>query len=154
MINKVIIGCFLCGASFFLACNQLTENITQDESVTEKKELEMYKDSELALLMRKMYKDNLEIRDSLIEGFVPRSFPKDFSTIHTAKATEPEKLDETFQSLADLYLQNMTIITEAKTAEEAKISFNGMINTCSSCHTIYCPGPLSKIKKMKIPIEN
>ncbi len=153
MSKKLIIGCFLIGASFFLACEQVIEQETKSIPKKEKK-LEMYQDSELALLMRKMYKDNLEIRDSIISGEIPESFPEDFYSIHTANATEPEKLDDTFRALADTYLNNMKIITKAKNSEEAKAAYNNMINTCASCHTLYCPGPLAKIKKMKIPLEN
>lgn len=153
MSKKIIIGCFIFGASFFLACQQVTELETNQEKAKEK-ELVMYQDSELALLMRKMYSDNLEIRDSIMSGEIPATFPEDFYTIHTAKATEPEKLDETFKSLADSYLINMKTITEAEDQNEASKAYNMMINTCASCHKIYCPGPLSKINKMKIPIEN
>lgn len=153
MSKKLIIGCFLIGASFFLACKQISEEENTSISKTEKK-LTMYKDSELALLMRKMYKDNLGIRDSIMNGKIPETFPADFYTIHTANATEPEKLDGTFKDLADAYLNNMKVITESKNSLEAKAAYNNMINTCASCHTLYCPGPLAKIKKMKIPIEN
>lgn len=153
MSKKIIIGCFIIGASFFFTCQQVVE-LDKETNPPAEKELIMYKDSELALLMRKMYKDNLEIRDSIVNGKIPESFPEDFYTIHTAKATEPEKLDETFQALADSYLVNMKSITKAANKEVASRAYNTMINTCASCHKLYCPGPLAKIKKMRIPIEN
>lgn len=113
----------------------------------------MYEDSELALLMRKMYADNLEIRNEIIKGNIPESFPEDFYTIHTAKATKPEKINETFNALAKEYLKRMNEITAAETKIAAKLAYNNMISSCASCHQIYCQGPLPKIRKMMIPLE-
>jgi|TARA_R110002096_G_scaffold436050_1_gene666144 hypothetical protein len=152
MSKKLLIGCFIIGASFFLACQEINPD-PEAKGKSEKKELLMYEDSELALLMRKMYEDNLKFRDSIINGHIPASFPEDFYNIHTAKATEPEKLNETFKALAETYIDKMKRITSAQNEMEAKSAYNDMINTCASCHNLFCPGPLSKIKKMKIPIE-
>lgn len=149
--KNIIIGCLI-GASFFIACK--SENAEAEvKEPKEKKEYIMYEESELAVLMRKMYADNLEIRAQIMKGELPESFPEDFYTIHTAEATDPSKIDETFKSMADLYIVNMKKITEAQSESEAKVTYNNMIMTCASCHQIYCQGPLPKIRKMIIPIE-
>lgn len=152
MTRTKIIGCFI-GASFFIACNSEKVVEPTEASDSEKKELIMYEDSELALLMRKMYKDNLEIRSQIIDGKIPESFPQDFYTIHTAVPTDPKSSNGTFKSLAKLYLENMAEITEAQDEKTAKVAYNTMISTCASCHQIYCQGPLPKIRKMIIPLE-
>ncbi|CAE7369959.1 unnamed protein product, partial [Symbiodinium sp. CCMP2456] len=111
------------------------------------KELEMYEASELASLMRQMYEGNLDLKKQIAEGKVPESFPEEWKKIHTAEATNPEELNETFDALAKQYIANMESIAEAKSTAEAKIAYNAMVGTCASCHQIYCTGPLAKIKK-------
>ncbi len=150
----IVLGC-LTGASFFVACNQIEqpqEDQAAESAKSEKaeKKLEMYEESELALLMRKMYEDNLAIGEEIKKGNLPESFPEDFKTIHTAVATNPEELDATFDALAKEYLKNMEAITAAENQMEATEAYNNMIGTCASCHQIYCQGPLAKIRKMRI----
>lgn len=155
MRRFIILGC-LAGASFFVACNSNTETqeVTTESKAEEPKELEMYETSELAALMRKMYEDNLELKKDIMEGKIPESFPEDFYTIHTAIATKGMVSDtNTFNAMANTYLANMKKITEAETPEKAKIAYNEMIMTCASCHQIYCQGPLPKIRKMTIKLD-
>jgi hypothetical protein len=163
-LKKIIIGGCLIGASFFVGCqsqqdpktvseasettNQTAEQEKSEASASEEKDLIMYEASELAILMRDMYKKNLDLRQQIIEGDIPESFPEDFRTIHTANATE--ELNETFKNLAVEYIANMESITKAATPKEGIAAYNVMINTCASCHMIYCQGPLAKIKRMRI----
>jgi hypothetical protein len=151
--KKVIIGGCLIGASFFVSCQNSTSEAAQTEPSSEQliegeKDLDMQETSELALLMRDMYDKNLALKKQIKNGEIPESFPEDFLTIHTAKATE--ELNETFDALAKEYIANMQAITQAKNKEEGIIAYNNMIGTCASCHSIYCQGPLAKIKRMKI----
>lgn len=136
------------------ACQDQNKEEQQDQAAKttqqEDKSLEMYEASELAALMRKMYEDNLDIRQEILDGKLPKSFPEDFKTIHTAQATDPEEINETFHALADQYLKNIAAIEKAEDPASAKIAYNEMIATCASCHQIYCQGPLAKIRKMRI----
>ena len=151
--NYIIGGC-LFSASFFVACQTSTETETQAETPAPaeaeapKKELDINEPSELALLMRDMYDRNLALKNQIKNGEIPESFPEDWLNIHTA--TSDETLNETFEALAEQYLNNMEAITKAETKEAGITAYNNMISTCASCHTIYCQGPLAKIKKMKI----
>jgi len=154
-IKKLIIGGCLIGASFFVGCqNQGPEEASaegqeQNKNTTSKEtELDMHEASELALLMRDMYQKNLDLRQQIIDGEIPESFPEDFKTIHTADASE--ELNETYKSLAVQYIANMEAITQAKSPAAGIEAYNSMINTCASCHTIYCQGPLAKIRRMRI----
>lgn len=153
-IKNFIIGGCLFSASFFVACQQPTETESQASSPVPaeqepvKKELDVNEPSELALLMRDMYDRNRELKTQIKDGEIPESFPEDWLNIHTA--TSNETLNETFEALAEQYLNNMEAITKAETKEEGIKAYNNMISTCASCHTIYCQGPLAKIKKLKI----
>ena len=114
----------------------------------------MYEESELATLMRNMYADNMELREQILNGSIPENFPEHFYTIHTAKISDGMSRDKgPFKALADQYLKSMNAITNARSPQEAKIAYNDMVMSCSSCHQVYCPGPLSKIRKMKIPLN-
>ncbi len=137
-------------ASFFLACQQQFSN--NDEAG--EKELDMYSESELAQLMESMYATNMEWRELILADSVPANFPEYFNSIHTAQISEGmTKEGAPYGALADQYLKEVEAITRSENADEAKIAFNQMVNACSSCHYSYCPGPLSRIHKMKIPIH-
>ena len=135
-------------ASFFIACQQQTTKTATDKP---KKVYDMNEASELAVLMRKMYEDNLEIRDSIKKGFVPNGFPEAFYKIHTAQASKVKDQKETFDALAKQYIAHLEQMTQAKNNEEATTLYNNVINNCASCHQIYCQGPLPKIRKMRLP---
>lgn len=149
--SKIIIAGCLFGASFFVACQQNEKAVKDEQSntqVKEEKSLKMKEASELALLMRDMYDQNLDLRERIIKGDIPKSFPEDFIKIHSAESAED--LNETFDALAKEYIANIEAITEAESKEEGIKAYNQMVSTCASCHTIYCQGPLAKIKKMRI----
>lgn len=153
MRKFLIAGC-LAGASFFVGCNSQSEAPKEEAQQSEPKVLDMYETSELAALMRKMYEDNLELKQQIIDGQIPESFPEDFYTIHTAIATKGMISDtNTFNAMAAQYLKNMEQITTAESPEKAKIAYNEMIMTCASCHQIYCQGPLPKIRRMTIDLD-
>lgn len=153
----IIAGC-LTGASFFFGCQQSApaEADTSSETDTTEGDAEpdMYEASELAALMRKMYEDNLALGDSIEAGKIPAEFPEDFYNVHTAEAT-PGMLHDTafFHNMARQYLRNMERIKEAETPRQAKIAYNEMVMTCASCHQVYCQGPLPKIRRMKLKVD-
>lgn len=154
MRKVIILGCLI-GASFFVGCHQQNTETTESPAKSEEpKELEMYEASELALLMRQMYEDNLALKTRIENGEIPESFPEDFYNIHTAIASKGMVSDtNTFNAIAQQYLVNMKKITEATDAKQAKVAYNEMVLTCATCHQIYCQGPLPKIRKMKINID-
>jgi len=117
-------------------------------SVTPKKQSGvLYVPSELALLMRKMY-DNMEfagkqinsgieISDSLVTGY---------ETILTAEATNPDEIDSKFYGFANGWLGEIEVLRNEKSLE----NYNAIMNACVNCHQSYCPGPIPKIKRLKI----
>lgn len=151
-----ILGC-LVWASLFVGCQS---NETEAESAASSRESEMkteqanrknnmYQPSELAQLMRQMYDDNLELKAMVERGEIPKSFPEDFYRIHSAEATDPKDKNETYHALAEKYLQDLEDIKKAD-EHTVKEAFNGMVNTCISCHTVFCQGPIPRIKKLMV----
>jgi cytochrome c553 len=143
-------GCVI--ASFFISCQQQSTPAPQPEEVHKKPAL--YEASELALLMRALYEQQLEIKKGLQTGELPDSISPDFVNIHTAVATK-NMIDQrpTFEAMATTFVAQMHALTKAQNVDSAKVIFNNIIGTCSSCHQVYCQGPLQKIKKLKLPHE-
>ncbi len=147
----------LFAAVLLVGCNSSAEgDTTAEDSKTEanasskKEESVMYEPSELASLMRKMYEDNQKLKAQVENGEIPESFPEDFYTIHTAEATDPSEINETFKAFAEVYLSDMEAIIASDSAT-VTAAYNKMVSTCISCHQVYCQGPIPKIKKLYIP---
>lgn len=131
---------------FILSCNQ--SQVKNEDQSCEKPQ--MYKSSELAQLMRDMYTDCDTIRQSILHGTWPDSLPSYFDKIHTAKATTPSDINETYHSLAKEYLNRYEALKKAK-PELRKDAHNYLIKGCISCHQVYCNGPIAKINKLLLP---
>lgn len=104
-------------------------------------------DSELALLMRAMYDDALQMKAAIERGEQPIA-----SIAHegllTAAATEPEKAaSPTYQVFARSYLQTLKALQEGEMAQASAL-FKGMVDSCMGCHTALCPGPKMRIKHL------
>ncbi len=139
--------------AFALSCTQKIEPTTEgsvEKTTSNTEEANMYKASELAQLMRDMYDSNMEMKKQIMEGNLPESFPEDFAKIHSAIATDPTVKTDAFHGMADYFVENMKAI-EAADSVQIISSFNTMVNTCVSCHQMYCKGPIPKIKKLYIP---
>ena len=107
-------------------------------------------DSELALLMRDLFDSHMDMRKALMQGEKP-DLPEYLANIHTAEATEPEKAaSAAYKSMGDAYLIAARQYQDASIAE-APEAYTLMVNQCLNCHQSMCPGPMSKIKKLKLP---
>ena len=152
----IVMGCLL-SASLFFACQNTSEVEdvqTVESEVEATKEpwqpTEVYEATELALLMRNMWEDNMELREKIMAGAKVDSFPKSYYTIHTAEATDPEEITDVYHSFADMYLNSMNELVDPS-KEGTVIAYNNMVKTCIACHREYCQGPIPKIKKLYIP---
>lgn len=106
-------------------------------------------DSELALLMRAMFDDGMEVRTALLED-KHRKIKCDYKSIHTAIPTETQKIDSvTFNPFARAYVEAVEAYNEA-TRDQRVSTYLHMVNTCVQCHQSYCTGPLRKIKKLQL----
>ena len=109
--------------------------------------------SELALLMKKMWEENMQVKKDLVAKKSRSDVKLQYADIHTAEATEPEKAaSDIYQSMAAAYLKSVENFEEARfiTGHEA---FNGMVDNCMNCHQQLCPGPMVRIKKLYIKEE-
>lgn len=114
------------------------------------KQLNPNGDSELALLMRKMYDDALATKQRVQNGG-SASVAADVEKILTAKATEPEKVaSPEYAQFAQAYLASVKSL-EGVSAAESPAHFTGMVNACMNCHEALCPGPTRRIKNLYLP---
>ncbi len=109
----------------------------------------MYKPTEMALLMRKMYEVNNLIKTQIINKDSLLSFPQEFSNIHTAVLTKPSDRDIEFDSLAKVFIDHQRA-TFSTGSDSLVFHFNKSITACISCHESRCVGPIPKIKKLLI----
>ena len=105
-------------------------------------------DSELALVMRDIHFEANNIGRSLeLNEEVDLTLLKQLAAkLSTSVPTDSNVLDETFYSFASS-LENRVELMES---EDAVIVFNDMVKTCVACHKNTCPGPITKIQKLKI----
>ena len=128
-----------------------TEQKTEKESptITKTPSLNPSGDSELALLMRSMEAEIKSIKTQVEKGETIE-IKLDHKKILSAHATEPEKAaSNEFKGFASLYLDQIESLKSA-TPEEAPVQYQSLINTCLTCHKSLCPGPVVRIKKLRL----
>lgn len=107
-------------------------------------------DSELALLMRKMYDDADAIKTLITnnEGNITQEYITELERIHTATPTDANVKTPEFEAYTKLMIEqaNNLFSSETNRAE----GFNNLVNRCVECHQSFCPGPIKKIKKLTI----
>lgn len=133
-MNKILI---LCVFSFLL--NSCSNN---------EKEFEMYEVSEMASLMKQMAHINEQLGERILSGEDFGEFPSNFENILQAQMTQNQEMDEFFKEHAQQFLDAQHQIYGDP--ENAKEHFNIAIDACIKCHETKCPGPVARIKKLKI----
>lgn len=108
-------------------------------------------DSELALLMREMFKDSWKARQAVLKNKDAKLDLETLKRIHEAQATEPEKVaSPVFAAMTDTYLASVKALNMAPDDSTRTRAYSLMVSQCEVCHTQFCPGPLVKIKKLKL----
>ncbi|HLT52293.1 MAG TPA: hypothetical protein VKZ97_00270 [Flavobacteriaceae bacterium] len=139
----VFVGLFL---TFFSCKEEKQEPSTSNET----KVYNMYKPSEMALLMNQMYEYNLNLKHAILNGETPTEFPLDFLKIHSAEMTKSFERDETFKSFAKLFIETNKQVYNTDSEMPIEERFNNVVNLCISCHQTSCTGPIPRIKKLLI----
>ena len=70
--------------------------------------------------------------------------------ILSAEATEAEKAEsDIYRAFAQVHVQNMDNFQLADHSKSIDL-YENMVNNCINCHKEVCPGPLARIKKLKL----
>jgi len=108
--------------------------------------------SELALLMRTMANHTDSVKAALKrDGKLP---PKpDVSRLLTATPTEGMHIDPiTYPTFSADYVKKLDALYKAPKKERPQ-AYNALVQSCANCHGVHCPGPLLRIKKMYVALE-
>ena len=107
----------------------------------------VYSPSDLALEMRDIYaklkivghelKNNEPVTDSLLLGY---------ERVLEVSGIEPADTNQSFQAFAQLWLGRVG----AFKAEKSEENYNAVMDGCVACHQERCPGPIPKIKRLKL----
>lgn len=136
---------------FVIACNQSDKSKVKPnyKETTVASSINPNGDSELALLMRKLFYDTDSLRQSILaDDFVIHgNFIQQLEQIHSAIPTDSTVKTPAFESF------NNALINQAnrlQTAEDKVDVFNKLVNSCIDCHQTVCPGPIKRIKQLII----
>ena len=132
------------------ACNQESQ---QESSQAEEKvsKVEMYEPSELALLMRMMREDVEWMRQYAQKGEVPDTTIKVLDGLLNHEATNSSMRGENYDQMAHAYQAALDNYLNGDEGTNATTRFNGVVNSCISCHSQHCQGPIPGIRKLQIP---
>lgn len=107
-------------------------------------------DSELALLMRDMATELESLKGQVGTGKELQFLVEDHDAILYASATEPEKVaTENYEIFSKNYLSAINQLKAAPKEEQAG-AYALVVQTCIACHKDMCPGPITRIQKMKL----
>ena len=106
--------------------------------------------SELALLMRNLYDEIKEYKNSGNLTDNSKDWKRLYAHIKTATPTESKNSGPTFEAFSDDFLLKLEAFQNEKDSTQIINIFNGMVESCVSCHQEFCPGPVTAIKKLKI----
>ena len=130
----------------------------QQEPAAPKRNPRVAEPSELAATMRTMTADMEALKAKAQSGTLTLADVESLRAAHepikTATPTKPEEIKESFPGFAEAYLSNLDALYDALKTQanrEAQIeAFNAVIATCESCHQQHCPGPLDRIRGIKV----
>lgn len=133
--------------SIGLACSE-KESVCLSPAELGIKEINPNGESELALLMRAMFEEANTIKQQIANGEEIKT-----SLCHeqllTAEATEPEKAaSEQYKAYAKAFIQTVDHLQTSDPEHQLAV-YENLVNNCLSCHKAMCPGPVSKIEKLR-----
>lgn len=149
--NKVFLVSILLGClwvPFFISCSGTKSNVESSGQIVS--DNNPNEDSELTLLMRKIYDeaDSIKATIKVGTGTITQEFIDELELVHGATPSKPQLSNPTFSAFNEL------MILEAKSLQSDSLNikegFNKLVNRCIECHKTFCPGPIPRIKKLKI----
>lgn len=118
--------------------------------VTQKIVYDIYEPPEMTNLMNDMFNDNLAVKNSILNGYLPSYFPIDFLEIPKAKMTKGKSRNTVFNSFSKVFLKVQEDFHNTKESSLVAENFNKVIDVCITYHQTECVGPILRIKKLLI----
>ena len=108
---------------------------------------------DLSALMDRITKETKLLKKQIdsgkTTGKIFRNYGEDYQTILTANPSDESKKGEHFNDFAKSFLKETERLRSAEPSK-IKIQYNAVIAACINCHSTYCPGPITMLKKMKV----
>ena len=105
-------------------------------------------ESELALLMRELHNNTLDIKKNLFLNYstsLTDEFKYNYQAIKTSNPTESNLRDDgIYNGYADLYINSVDKFLNNKSQK----NYNSMVTNCIQCHQHFCLGAINKINKL------
>ena len=137
-VDKALVSSTLLSLIILLSCQKDSPN---------RKPLNPNGDSELAILMRDMYDEGMQLKQSVINGEEP-AMKLNYHHINMATPTEAGKnASHEYLLFAKAYEASVERFKNASEAERPE-AYQNMVDNCMSCHSAVCQGPMVRIKKM------
>jgi len=110
-------------------------------------------DSELSALMRSMHADLEIIRQAIMNGALPESFPGGHERIRCSWPTDLDARNPVFDVLAQGYIRDYSALANSKQGESREVladRFERVVQGCVTCHENSCRGPIPMIRKLSL----
>jgi len=108
-------------------------------------------ESELSKLMRVMANDMKKMKPLIASSKHLKKWGKDYASIKTAKPSADSKKGEHFDEYANAFLTRVAKMQAVDNNVELIPQYNLLVQSCIRCHETYCPGPISMLRKLKLP---
>lgn len=118
-----------------LACSQNNKSEKAD----------MYEASELSLMMREMVTFSKDAKATLAAGDTIERVPQSFYDLAKQQGTRDEHDEAAFQAMVPTYTNALKGIERG---DSQQYYYNASIQSCKSCHNVYCGGPLAVIEQL------
>ena len=108
---------------------------------------------DLSVLMDRMTKETKQIKKQIDSGKTQwkglKKYGVDYQIILTAIPSDASKKGEHFDDFALSFLKETERL---RNSDESGLNtqYNAVITACINCHSSYCPGPISMLKRMKV----
>ena len=149
--NKFFISIFIgIFSMLFFSCKNETNKEATCSADVKVSPINPNGDSELALLMRKMFNDSDSIKKLITnkQGNITREYIDELVRIHTAIPTDAKVKTPEFDAYTALMINEANALFSNDTNRVQ--GFNNLVNRCVDCHKSFCPGPIKKINKLNI----
>ena len=113
-------------------------------------ELEDHKVSPLAQLMREMTAFADSTKQHLLRGEDLLPYPTNFKDMILLESTPGMVDHRTFDPFAFSYMHQLDSLYKVIPAQREQ-AFDELVQYCAACHGQVCPGPLVRIKKLRMP---
>lgn len=136
-----------CGDSASTEAQTTTDTVATDTVPT----LRAPTTSELTVYMRNMETHFQGLSKTIgLEGTVDSTNAADFEGMYVMKASPHIEMDSAFMAYGNDFLSKYDELINNTIVDSTHVYFNAAVDACIKCHQNFCPGPVVRIKKLRM----